>query len=170
MATVTLSPPITRRSTPLRTTIAVIFILLLAVIVIVGWFVWAAKSSLPQLDGSLKIAGLQAPVNVLRDAQGMPHIRASSLEDVVFAQGYVTAQDRLWQMDITRRFAAGELSEILGPDLVRNDREQRILMLPVVAERAAAALQPEERKLSEAYSSGVNAFIASHRDQLPIEF
>jgi len=123
MATVTLSPPITRHSKSLRIIGAALFILLLAVIVIVGWFVWAAKSSLPQLEGSLKVGGLKAPVTVLRDPQGMPHIRASSLEDVVFAQGYVTAQDRLWQMDITRRFAAGELSEILGPDLIRHDRE-----------------------------------------------
>ena len=170
MATVTLSPPITRHSKSLRIIGAALFILLLAVIVIVGWFVWAAKSSLPQLEGSLKVGGLKAPVTVLRDPQGMPHIRASSLEDVVFAQGYVTAQDRLWQMDITRRFAAGELSEILGPDLIRHDREQRILMLPAVAERAAAALQPEERRMSEAYSAGVNAFIESHRNRLPIEF
>jgi len=122
------------------------------------------------LDGSLKVAGLKAPVTVLRDAQGMPHIRAGSMEDAIFAQGYVTAQDRLWQMDITRRFAAGELSEILGPDLIRHDREQRILMLPAVAEHAAATLSPDERRLSQAYCDGVNAFIESHRNRLPIEF
>src|SRR4051812_43145105 len=170
MATVTLSPPSTRPSKALRITTAIILLLLLAVIIVVAGFVWTAKSSLPQLDGSLRVIGLKSPVTVLRDAQGMPHIRAASMEDAVFAQGYVTAQDRLWQMDITRRFAAGELAEILGPDLIRNDREQRILMLPVVAERAASALQPEERALSEAYCAGVNAFIDSHRDRLPIEF
>src|SRR3954467_9589586 len=170
MATVTLSPPSTRPSKAFRITTAIILFLLLAVIIVVAGFVWTAKASLPQVDGTLKVAGLNGPVKVLRDAQGMPHIRASSMEDAIFAQGYVTAQDRLWQMDITRRFAAGDLAELLGPDLVRNDREQRILMLPEVAERAAAALSPEERALSNAYCAGVNAFIESHRDRLPIEF
>ena len=170
MATVTLSPPSTHRSKTVRIFSAIILGVLVIAFAGLGWFVWVAKSSLPQLDGSLKVAGLQAPVTVVRDAQGMPHIRASSIEDVVFAQGYVTAQDRLWQMDITRRFAAGELSEILGPDLIRHDREQRILLLPAVAERAAVALHPEERRMSEAYCAGVNAFIESHRNNLPIEF
>src|SRR3954469_7049565 len=170
MATATFSPSSTRRPTLVRIAVAILSAILLCVLIAVAWFYWAAHSSLPQLDGTLKVAGLKAPVAVLRDAQGMPHIRASSMEDAIFAQGYVTAQDRLWQMDVTRRFAAGELAEILGPDLVRNDREQRILMLPDVAESAVAALSPEERNLSNAYCAGVNAFIESHRNRLPIEF
>ncbi len=170
MATVTLSPPSTRRSIVRRTVLIVLSLVILCLLAAIGWFYWAAHSSLPQVDGRLRVPGLKAPVTVLRDAQGMPHIRAASMEDAIFAQGYVTAQDRLWQMDITRRFAAGELAEILGPDLLRNDREQRILMLPVLAERAAAALSPEERALSNEYCAGVNAFIESHRDRLPIEF
>src|SRR3954464_10447430 len=170
MATATLSPSSTRRPTLVRIAVAILSVLLLCILIAVIWFYWAAHSSLPQVDGTLKVAGLNGPVKVLRDVQGMPHIRASSMEDAIFAQGYVTAQDRLWQMDITRRFAAGELAELLGPDLVRNDREQRILMLPEVAESAVAALSPEERVLSTAYCAGVNAFIESHRDRLPIEF
>ncbi|HZY74397.1 MAG TPA: penicillin acylase family protein, partial [Edaphobacter sp.] len=74
--------------------------------------------SLPQFDGTLPVAGLSAPVIVQRDAHGVPHIRAATLDDLIFAQGYVTAQDRLWQMDLLRRHAAGELAEILGPSLV----------------------------------------------------
>ena len=159
MATVSLSPPSTRRSNSFRIVSAIVIFFLVVVALVVVSFVWVAKASLPQLDGQLKVVGLRAPVTILRDGQGMPHIRASSMEDALFAQGYVTAQDRLWQMDITRRFAAGELSEILGADLVRHDREQRILLLPAVAERAASALAPDERRLSEAYCSGVNAFI-----------
>src|SRR5437868_6748615 len=170
MATVTLSPPSTRRSNSFRIVSAMVIFFLVVVASVVVSFVWIAKASLPQLDGQLRVVGLRAPVTILRDGQGMPHIRASSMEDALFAQGYVTAQDRLWQMDITRRFAAGELSEILGADLVRHDREQRILLLPAVAERAAAALSADERRLREAYCSGVNAFIESHRDNLPIEF
>jgi len=170
MATATLSPSRPRLSIFRRITLAICFLVAVFILIAAAWFYWAAHSSLPQVDGNLKVAGLKAPVNVLRDAQGMPHIRASNMEDAIFAQGYVTAQDRLWQMDITRRFAAGELAELLGPDLVRNDREQRILMLPELAERATAALSPEERALSNAYCAGVNAFIESHRDRLPIEF
>src|SRR5438270_12775570 len=168
MATATLSPSSFRRSIVRRVTLAIGFLVAFCVLTAASWFYWAAHSSLPQVDGTLKVAGLKGPVKVLRDAQGMPHIRASSMEDAIFAQGYVTAQDRLWQMDITRRFAAGELAELLGADLVRHDREQRILLLPAVAERAAAALSADERRLSEAYCSGVNAFIESHRDNLPI--
>ena len=170
MATATIFRSSTRRPVSFRVAVVIISAVLLCILVAVIWFYWAAHSSLPQVDGTLKVAGLKAPVNVLRDAQGMPHIRATNMEDAIFAQGYVTAQDRLWQMDISRRFAAGELAEILGADLLRNDREQRVLMLPAVAERAAAALSPEERALSDAYSAGVNAFIESHRDRLPLEF
>src|SRR3954470_19791491 len=114
MATATLSPSSTRRPTLVRIAVAILSVLLLCVLISMAWFYWGAHSSLPQLDGTLKVVGLKAPVAVLRDAQGMPHIRASSMEDAIFAQGYVTAQDRLWQMDVTRRFATGELSEILG--------------------------------------------------------
>src|SRR5436305_10833673 len=168
MATATLSPSRTRRPTFVRIAVAILSVLLFCILIAAVWFYWAAHSSLPQLDGTLKVAGLKAPVKVLRDAQGMPHIRAASMEDAIFAQGYVTAQDRLWQMDITRRFAAGELAEILGSDLVRHDREQRILLLPAVAERAAAALAPDERRLSEAYFSGGNALTESPRDNVRI--
>ena len=86
------------------------------------------------------------------------------------AQGYVTAQDRLWQMDGTRRYAAGEMAEVFGPSWVAHDKEQRILLLRAMAERAVAGLAPEERSRLEAYARGVNAFIATHRDRLPIEF
>jgi penicillin G amidase len=170
MATATLSPSSTRRPTLVRIAVLIAAVFLLCILIAASWFYWAAHSSLPQVDGTLKVAGLKGPVSVLRDGRGMPHIRASSMEDAIFAQGYVTAQDRLWQMDITRRFAAGELAELLGSDLLRNDRKQRVLMLPEVAERAAAALSTEERALSNAYCEGVNAFIESHRDRLPIEF
>src|SRR3954453_8945884 len=156
MATATLSPSIFRRSIVRRVTLAIGFLVAFCVLIAASWFYWAAHSSLPQVDGTLKVAGLKGTVKGLSDVQGMPHIRAYSIEYAIFAQGYVTAHDRLWQMDITRRFAAGELAELLGPELVRNDREQRILMLPEVAERAATALSPEDRALSNAYCAGVN--------------
>ena len=125
---------------------------------------------MPQLDGTLRLAGLRSPVEVLRDAHGVPHLRAQSLEDLLFAQGYVTAQDRLWQMDMSRRLAKGELSEILGEAVLRLDVENRTLGLRQVAERAVGELDPESRRLLAAYAGGVNAFISSHRSRLPIEF
>ncbi len=125
---------------------------------------------LPAIDGTLSVDGLRAPVTVGRNAQGVPSIHATSMEDLTFAQGYVTAQDRLWQMDTLRRHAAGELAEILGPGLVVHDEMQRYLQLRAAADRAAASLTPDQLRELEAYARGVNAFIDSHRDRLPLEF
>jgi penicillin amidase len=109
-------------------------------------------------------------VEVLRDARGVPHIRAQSIADALFAQGYVTAQDRLWQMDLSRRNAEGELSEIFGDRTLRMDIESRTLGFPQVAASALADISPDEHRLLASYTRGVNAFIESHRDRLPLEF
>src|SRR5215469_15320753 len=93
----------------------------LAALGIVYWFAWRP---LPQRSGAIA-SGVTAPVTVTFDAHGVPHIRASNLEDALFVQGYVTAQDRLWQMDALRRYSAGDLAEILGPGLVESDLESR---------------------------------------------
>src|SRR5437667_9876759 len=147
---------------------------LIAVLLIAGslvaWLYWRAHACLPQLDGAVEVAGLEAPVEVSRDARGVPHIRARSLEDAVLAQGYVTAQDRLWQMDVSRRLARGELSEILGKRTLELDIENRKLGLAEAADRAVRELDPPSREVLAAYARGVNAFIGSHRDHLPIEF
>ena len=148
--------------------------LVLAVFVIlagmVGYGYYVAHSALPQLDGRLQISGLSAPVTVTRDRQGVPTIDAASLEDLFFAQGYVTAQDRLWQMDLMRRFGSGELSEILGEDTLKLDREQRILGLRAAAKKSIAMASPRDRSFFDAYARGVNAFIGTHGNRLPIEF
>ena len=124
------------------------------------WLRAAARGSLPQIDGSLSIAGLGAPVTVLRDAHGVPHIRAATLDDLVFAQGYVTAQDRLWQMETLRRHAAGTLAEVLGSELIPHDRTQRVLQLRAAADRALAVLPPDQMHWLEVYARGVNASIS----------
>ncbi len=129
-----------------------------------------AHSALPQLDGQLQIRGLSAPVTVTRDGHGVPMIEAATFEDLFFAQGYVTAQDRLWQMDVMRRYASGELSEILGEDTLRLDREQRILGLRAAARKAMQIASPRDRSFFEAYARGVNAYIAERGNRLPIEF
>ena len=107
---------------------------------------------------------------MIRDGHGVPTIDAANLDDLFFAQGYVTAQDRLWQMDMMRRFAAGEISEILGDEFLKHDREQRILGLRVAAQKALEVSSAQNRSHFEAYARGVNAYIESHRDRLPIEF
>ena len=130
----------------------------------------AMRQNLPQLDGPLAVYGLAAPVTVERDARGVPHIRAGSMDDLVFAQGFVTAQDRLWQMDLLRRHAAGQLAAILGRPLLEHDRLQRTLQLRAAADRAIAVLPADQRHWLEVYARGVNASIAAQRDRLPIEF
>src|SRR5512146_1322191 len=134
------------------------------------WFYVSARRALPETEGDISITGLTAPVTVARDPRGIPAITAASLHDLFFAQGYVTAQDRLWQMDMTRRYASGRLSEILGSRTLNSDVRQRTLLIPVIAERAAAALPATDRAYLEAYARGVNAYIDSHRARLPMEF
>lgn len=133
-----------------------------------GYYV--AHSALPQLDGTIPLPVLSAAVSVSRDGHGVPTIEAKTLEDLFYAQGYVTAQDRLWQMDVMRRFAAGEMAEILGPSLVEHDREQRILGLREIARKSAAKLSERDRSYFDSYARGVTDFLSTHRDRLPIEF
>ena len=148
----------------------VLAVLLLVALGICAWFYSVARSALPQLDGKVRVAGLSAPVTVIRDAHGAPTIESANLDDLFFAQGYVKAQDRLFQMDGMRRFAGGELAEILGSDLVKHDRQQRILGLKAMAKKTAENMPAEIRVHFEAYARGVNAYIETHRDRLPLEF
>jgi penicillin amidase len=145
-------------------------VLVLLVLGILCWLYSVAHSALPQLDGKLQVPGLTASVTVLRDDHGIPMIDATSLDDLFFAQGYVTAQDRLFQMDGMRRYAAGELAGVVGPDQLEHDRQQRILGLRIAARRTIETASADNRSHVAAYARGVNAFIESHRDRLPIEF
>ena len=151
--------------------------LLLAAGVGVLWLRSVAKAALPQLDGDVHLNGfsapvLSAPVIVRRDAHGVPHIEAATQDDLFVAQGYVTAQDRLWQMDASRRAANGDLAEILGSRFVTNDKTQRVLQIRLTAQRIYDHLSPADRARLDDYARGVNLFIAqcekSHT--LPPEF
>lgn len=152
-------------------------IALIALVVIVGALALVGlhrqmRSSLAPLDGTLHVAGLQGPVMVLRDAQGVPHVQAQSMHDLLFAQGFVTASDRLWQMDMARRLPAGEAAEVLGSALVAHDRMERTLGIRDVAAHLAQTLPAEQFSQLQAYASGVNAYIDTARAQgtLPAEF
>jgi penicillin amidase len=178
-APVTDSAAPTRRGSPgprRRLRIVCLIVALLLVLATAAFFFeryQAGKEmheNLPQLDGSLTVYGLNAPVTVERDAHGVPRIRAGSLDDLVFAQGFVTAQDRLWQMDLLRRHAAGELAAILGRTMLQHDRLQRTLQLRTAADNAVAALPADQKHWLEVYARGVNASIVAQHDRLPIEF
>lgn len=149
----------------------VLFLLLIICVATIGagiwWFVYRP---LPQVNGTIVVNGLHAEVSVDRDGWGIPHIRATSLEDMEEAQGYVMAQDRLWQMDLLRRAALGQLSEIFGAAAVPIDKQFRVLGFQRAAERDAAALTGEPRMALDAYARGVNKFIEQHQNDLPIEF
>src|SRR5215212_8875387 len=120
---------------------------------------------------TLHVAGLRAPVTIRRDERGIPYIEAASEADLYFAQGYVTASDRLWQMELGRRFARGELAEILGRDALEEDKRHRTYGFAQVVETEATQMPPQARAQLEAYARGVNAFIASLDDKsLPPEF
>lgn len=148
----------------------ILLFLILIVAAALGYAYHLAHAALPQLDGRLTIPGLSAPVTVTRDGHGVPTIEAQSLADLFFAQGYVTAQDRLWQMDIIRRYAGGEISEIIGTTTIEHDREQRVLGLRQVAAKSVASLPARDRGFVDAYTNGVNAFMQTHMDHLPVEF
>ncbi len=128
------------------------------------------REQMPVLDGDLQLPGLSAPVVVRRDVHGIPHIQAATMDDLLEAQGFVVAQDRLWQMDMARRFAAGELAELLGPSVVEHDKVQRVLQIRPAAEHLTATMPEDQKRLFEAFARGVNAFITSHQDNLPAEF
>jgi penicillin amidase len=143
-----------------------IAVLLVAALGAAYWFVWRP---LPQRSGALD-APVSAGVSVAYDRQGTPHIRAGSLDDALFAQGYATAQDRLFQMDGLRRLSGGDMAEIFGPAFLERDREARRFRFRRLAEEAYVSLPPADRAALAAYARGVNFYIATHLQRLPLEF
>ena len=127
------------------------------------------RQSLPQLEGEIPTGGIAAPVEILRDRAGVPHIFAQSERDAHFALGFVHAQDRLWQLEMNRRIASGRLAEVLGPAGLETDRVVRALGVRRAAQANLARLDAETRAALDAYAAGVNAFLASD-PVLPPEF
>lgn len=168
----TQSRPVSRRIVRWTSIAALVLFALMSAAFVCArvWMKHAMLDALPRLDGTLSASGLGAPVTVQRDQHGVPTIKARSMDDLVFAQGYVTAQDRLFQMDSLRRHAAGELAEVLGAGLVPHDLMQRTLRIRATADRAVAQLAPDQLHWLEVYARGVNAATDSMHDHLPIEF
>lgn len=152
--------------------LSLVGLVVLVVVCVLGaawWIRHDMYATLPQVDGTVHL-GLTAPVTVRRDGHGIPHIDAANMDDLLFAQGYVTAQDRLWEMDVARRFAAGDLSQIFGAKAVEHDKLQRVLLMEQTAQRIARAMSPEDKRYFADYARGVNAYIQSHENNLPTPF
>jgi penicillin amidase len=156
------------RSSRIFRNIAAVILVLAGLALLAAW--WVVRRPLPTLDGSVTVPGLKAGVIVDRDEWGRPWIRANSIEDLVTAQGYVMAQDRLWQMDLLRRASGGDLSEIFGAVALEFDKENKTLGMREAAERAVADSSPEIRGLLEDYARGVNQYMEQRQSRLPTEF
>jgi penicillin amidase len=116
------------------------------------------------------VPGLREPVEVLRDKWGVPHIYAQNTHDLFFAQGYITALDRLWQIDMWRRIGTGKLAEVLGPSALRRDRLARAVQYRGNWEQEWRSYGPETKEIATAFTAGINAYIKSLRGKRPLEF
>lgn len=140
------------------------------VLILVLAAAWLVRRSWPQESGTVAVRGLSAPVEVVRDGWGVPHLYAKNERDLFFAQGYVHAQDRLWQMCFNREVGSGRLAALFGSGALPTDKYLRTLGLRRMAERDLALTSPETRGFLEAYAAGVNAFLAENEGRLPVEF
>lgn len=132
-------------------------------LIAVGFIAFTVQRSFPQLSGEAPVPGLDAEVTVQRDVLGIPTITADSTHDLFFAQGYVHAQDRLWEMDFRRHVTSGRLSELFGESQLATDKFLRTLGWHAIAEQEVDALNADERAYYEAYADGVNAYLADHQ-------
>jgi penicillin G amidase len=141
-----------------------------ALVVLIAILVyWYALRPLPKVSGRI-VAPIHAAATIKRDARGVPHIEASSWQDAIFLQGFATAQDRLWQMDVLRRFGAGELAEVFGPGALPPDEHSRKMRMREIAEAAVSRLTGEARAALVEYARGVNYFIDTNRGNYSFEF
>lgn len=150
----------------------IVLIIVLLIACAGGYVYWLVNKSLPVIKGELTISGLEKEVTVWRDESGVPHIEAQSEQDLYIAQGYVTAQDRIFQMDLSRRQASGQLSEVVGAKAIDRDKFFRSFGLRRAAEASLAAYSEESKNVLEWYAQGVNNYIkqAKENKSLPVEF
>jgi penicillin amidase len=121
--------------------------------------IWFVRRPFPQVRGRIRVEGISETAEIFRDEDGVPHVYARNMEDLLFAQGYVHAQDRFWQMEFWRRIGSGRLSEVLGTGLLDSDRYLRTMGYARVAEMEYAAMEEPYRSWLDAYSRGVNEYI-----------
>lgn len=146
------------------------FATLLVIVALLAVLLWYRQASLPTHEGTFAVPGLQQTVRIDRDTYGIPNIIASSERDANFALGYTHAQDRLWQMEINRRLAAGRLAEVLGEPALDTDKFLRTLGIARTAQSIYKNLDAEQRDWLDAYAAGVNAYLSKRGGPLPPEF
>ncbi len=141
------------------------------VIVLFGTWLWITRRPYPKTRGRITVEGVSAPVEIYRDRYGVPHIYAQTAEDLFFAQGFVHAQDRFWQMEFWRRLGAGRLSELFGKKLLDTDKFLRTMGFTQVAEKEYQQSDRDTRRYLDAYATGVNAYILNRKPiRLGLEF
>lgn len=145
-------------------------LLVLLVAVLGGVFTWLVRRAWPETDGRLQVPGLQDRVEIVRVEPGVPHIYAKNAHDLFFAQGYVHAQDRLWQMEFNRVVGQGRLASLFGEGALEIDKIMHVLGLVHAAEKDWQLLSPDTRAALTAYADGVNAYLFTHKGRLPVEF
>lgn len=153
-----------------RIVLIVLAIIVILVVAGAGGGYWFISGTFPQIDGNLHVVGIKSRVQVVRDPMGVAHIYADNSDDLFFAQGYVQAQDRLWHLEYNRRIARGTLSDIFGATTIKQDRYLRTIGLFRAAQADLAAMSEEDKRPLQMFANGVNAFVASHQDHLPLEF
>jgi penicillin amidase len=146
----------------------VLLVVLLVLVLIVGSAIayvrfWAPRQSFPQTSGTIELPGLDAPVEVVRDDYGVAHVTADTTEDLFFAQGYVNAQDRFFEMDFRRHVTSGRISEMVGESQLETDAFLRTMQWREIAEQEYAALSPTAKTIVDSYAEGVNAWLADHQ-------
>lgn len=160
-----------RSNRVLRVFLAVMVVILVLALVLAGVGVSTVRRSFPQTAGEIALDGLDGPVDVLRDSFGVVHIYAESEHDLFFAQGYVHAQDRFWQMDFWRHISAGRLSEMFGESQLDTDRFLRTLGWNRIAQQELETLDPESTATLDAYAAGVNAYLSARTGaELSLEY
>ena len=158
-----------------RRLLAVLLVLVLAVAVVgvtaaAGLLAWVNGRAQPQVSGTLRAPGLAASVEVIRDETGIAHLYADTPDDLFFAQGFVHASERMWQMEVFRHIGAGRVSELFGESQVDTDRFIRTLGWRKAAERDLAALDATTVRALERYAAGVNAWLEQSRGQRGLAF
>jgi penicillin amidase len=148
---------------------AVNVLIAIVLVAAAGVFYWVFWRALPQTSGTIETLVSQ-PVEVNRDSLGVPHIKARTLDDAWFVQGYTTAEDRMFQMDGLRRLAAGELSEVVGAAALESDIESRRMRMRRTAEQVYAQMPATDKEVMQAYARGVNAYIETHHGRYGFEF
>ncbi|MEP6639470.1 MAG: penicillin acylase family protein [Chloroflexota bacterium] len=150
--------------------VLLLVVVLIAVLGGAGALVWVTGRALPRTSGALDVKGLRSTVTVGRDINGFAHITASTPHDLFLAQGYVHAQERMWQMEVWRHISSGRLSELFGASQLKTDRFVRTLGWRAAAERDLAGVAPETRAILDAYAEGVNAWLDANRGNLGLAF